>query len=156
MSSKLDEALYKGFLSAGFDLSPKKRNVLISLNDDTKEIFLESARLMSKAGFELYATRNTKKFFEKNGVSIKEHVHKIGDNPVKDILKVIGSREIDLIINTPGKNSSSETDGFEIRRYAVESGVSIVTSIDSAITLTKLLCSGLKLEDMELCDVGNY
>lgn len=156
VSSKLDEALYKGFLSAGFDLSPKKRNVLISLNDDTKEIFLESARLMSKAGFELYATRNTKKFFEKNGVSIKEHVHKIGDNPVKDILKVIGSREIDLIINTPGKNSSSETDGFEIRRYAVESGVSIVTSIDSAITLTKLLCSGLKLEDMELCDVGNY
>ena len=53
------EALYKGFLAAGFDLSRRKRKLLISLNDESKEELIESLKKMSDIGYEFLATGNT-------------------------------------------------------------------------------------------------
>lgn len=153
------EALYKGFLAAGFDLSRRKRKLLISLNDESKEELIESLKKMSDIGYEFFATGNTKKYMEEHGVENVTEVYKIGyegEHKELGILDVIKNHKIDLIINTPQSSSDSETDGFKIRRCAVECGVSIVTSIDSAIALATLFCEDLDYDKFDITDVASY
>ena len=158
VSKDVDIALYKGFLSAGFDLSNRERIVLVSLSDETKEEFLESALLMKEANYTIFATKSTKEFLEKNNIP-SYLVKKIEENTAKgekNILDVIRTHNIDLVINTPQKSSNSQTDGFKIRRSAVESGVGVVTSIDSAKIITKLMCGKYDVKNMDVIDVAGY
>ena len=114
---------------------------------------------MSDIGYEFFATENTKNYMEGHGIKNVTEVYKIGhEGEHKDlgILDVIKNHKIDLIINTPGSSSDSETDGFKIRRCAVECGVSVVTSIDSAIALATLFSEDLNFSEFDVTDVANY
>ena len=96
---------------------------------------------------------------EIHGVENVTEVYKIGyegEHKELGILDVIKNHKIDLIINTPQSSSDSETDGFKIRRCAVECGVSIVTSIDSAIALATLFCEDLDYDKFDITDVASY
>ncbi len=156
VSENYHDALYKGFMAAGFDLSKRKRKILLSLNDKDKVAIKDSMEEMKTLDYEFYATKNTKDFLESFG--IKSHmVNKIADSKEgNDILSVIRSHDIDLIINTANKSSDSKTDGFQIRRCAVESGVNVITSIDSAKAIIELLSKDISKEKLDVYDVASY
>ena len=91
------------------------------------------ARGFQELGVELYATSGTCDVLTEEGIACKR-VNRVSQaHP--NILDMIASGTVDLIINTPTKGRKHDTDGFKIRRSAVEHSVGCVTSIDTARAL---------------------
>lgn len=143
-----EEALAKGFLAAGMDLSPGKRKVLVTLRDKDKEEFLEIAKMLKELEVTLYATEGTGNFLRKNGIpSIPvRKVHEASPN----LYDAIKQGTFDLVINTPTKGGDGRRDGFLIRRGAIESGVEIFTNLDKARAYAEALLHPVRRELYEL------
>lgn len=100
------------------------------MKDEDKEEVVPIAQGFEKMGIELMATSGTCEALKKAGVTCKQ-VNRVSQaHP--NILDMIASGTVDLIINTPTKGRKQDTDGFKIRRSAVEHSVGCVTSIDTA------------------------
>ncbi|VVC72193.1 Pyruvate carboxylase subunit A [uncultured archaeon] len=121
-------AYYKALLGAGMNIFTKGR-VALTLNPADKKYAAEIAREFHELGFELYATDGTAAAIgEAAPVRILSKVSEGKDN----IVDMIRAREIDMVVNTPTKGKRSFTDGFKIRRAAIESGVPIITTLEAA------------------------
>ncbi len=124
-----DEALIKSFYGAGMHMI-KNGRVIFTLKDSDKEEALPIARGLYDLGWTIYATAGTSDFFNDHEIPTIR-TNKIGTgNP--DILDHITSGKIDLVINTPSRGMVHNRDGYKIRRNAVESGISCLTSLDTA------------------------
>ena len=126
----LSLALYKGLLAAGIKL-PHYGNVLFTLSDRNKEESLDLIKKFESLGFLLHATEGTAKFIkEKTGFDVKV-VPKIGSAEY-NLENYILDGKLDAIINTLSKGKKSNTDGFYLRRAAMERKVPCFTSVDTA------------------------
>jgi carbamoyl-phosphate synthase large subunit len=102
---------------------------------------IEIGRRFVALGYEIYSTRSTCRVLNENGVPAK-FINKV-EEPSPNLLDLILSHEIDLIIDTPSQGIEKSKDGFIIRRHAVETGVTSITSLDTAnALLTSLETSG--------------
>ncbi len=127
------EALLKSMMAAGFKL-PKK-NVLVSLGKEENKIkLLPSIETLHRMGFHIYATEHTADFLKHNNIPC-ERVYKIksGGNP--NVLTLLDSGKLDLIINIaarglarPENSKGSLSDGFIIRRKAVDLNIPLITN----------------------------
>jgi len=118
LGQDVPEAFLKAALATGFRLPERKRGLLSigTLRDKTR--FLPSARLLSTLGFTLYATRNTSRFLEDNGLP-NVRLYKIHQRRRPTLLEYISPERLDLIINIPaGYDRQELTDGYIIRRRA--------------------------------------
>jgi carbamoyl-phosphate synthase large subunit len=88
-------------------------------------------------GFDFVATAGTAKLLRDEGIPVKA-VDRIGQSE-NDIIKEIKSGRISLIINTISKNKNVESDGFKMRRCAVERGLLCLTSLDTTEALLKTI-----------------
>lgn len=131
ISTEFDEAIYKAFLGTGLEL-PKHKNMICTIQDASKEEFLPIAKQFYSFGYHLYATQGTYEFLRQHGLLVSL-VNRISaeENTIYDLIL---EDKIDLIINIPSRNNTAR-DGFLIRRFAVESGVSTFTSLDTAKAL---------------------
>ena len=84
-------------------------------------------------GYEIFSTKSTCRILNENGVPA-ELINKV-EEPSPNLLDLILSHEIDLIIDTPSQGIERSKDGFVIRRHAVETGVTCLTSLDTANAL---------------------
>jgi carbamoyl-phosphate synthase large subunit len=126
------EALYKAFLGAGVNL-PKHKKMILTVKDADKPEAVTVGRRFKALGYEIYATRSTAKVLNEHGVEAIP-VHKLnGETPT--ILDLILSHEIDLVIDTPTQGRDKSRDGFLIRRTSIETGVTCLTSLDTANAL---------------------
>lgn len=130
------EALYKAFLGAGVRL-PKYKKMILSVRDQDKEEAVEIGRRFSRLGYQIYATKGTHQALERAGV-ISQKVGKMEEGS-PNILDLILDHEIDLIIDTPQEGAEHAKDGFVIRRNAIETGVNVLTAIDTARALADSL-----------------
>ena len=80
-------------------------------------------------------------------------VKKISEG-VPNILDIIRSGIVDLIIDIPEKGNDIESDGFKIRRTAVESAVTLITSLDTLVAMLEVMEKDIKLEDLQLFDIS--
>lgn len=136
--TSLEKALYKAFEASGLHL-PSYGAVLFTIADETKEEALDLARRFNEIGYSLLATKGTAAFFEKNGLVVKP-VAKINSNTEKNVIDLIRKGETQVVVNTMDKNRSSlNKDGFLIRREAVEHGIPLFTSLDTANAILKVL-----------------
>lgn len=126
------EALLKSMMSAGFTL-PKK-NILLSLGGEENKIKLLSAvEKLHQLGFTFYATEHTAEFLKTHGIASRM-VHKIKTGKKDNVATLLDSGKLDLIINlaTRGmvreKNGSEPSDGFIIRRKAVDLNIPLITN----------------------------
>jgi carbamoyl-phosphate synthase large subunit len=124
----LEEALYKGFLGANFNMKCEKKKVLATVKDEDKGEFLEIAKLLDKLGYEFISTSKTYELLKTNNLSVQK-VDKLKESD--ELLTLINKDEIHMVINTPTKGNDSKRDGFKIRRKAIESNVNIFTCIDT-------------------------
>ena len=132
IAKTFNEALYKAFLGAGVRL-PKFKKMIITVKDADKLDAVDIARRFKAIGYEIYATKSTAKILNENGVE-PLMVNKIGqDSP--NLLDLILGHQIDLVIDTPSQGAKKSHDGFIIRRNAIETGVNVLTSIDTANAL---------------------
>lgn len=130
------EALYKAFLGAGVRL-PKYKKMILSVRDQDKEEAVEIGRRFSRLGYQIYATKGTHQALERAGV-MSQKVGKMEEGS-PNILDLILEHEIDLIIDTPQEGAEHAKDGFVIRRNAIETGVNVLTAIDTARALADSL-----------------
>ncbi|MGM0212773.1 carbamoyl-phosphate synthase large subunit [Enterococcus sp. AZ109] len=134
----LEKALYKAFEASGLHL-PDYGAVLFTVADDTKEEALDLAKRFTDVGYSLLATAGTAKYFEENGLSSKT-IAKISESSEDNVVEMIRRGEAQVVINTMDKDrQNSSEDGFIIRREAVEHGVPLFTSLDTANAILRVM-----------------
>lgn len=150
----LYEAFFKSMISVGFKI-PKK-NILVSIGKiEDKAAFLPAARKLVDMGYRLYATEHTSEFFEKNGVK-NTMLYKVSTGKKPCITDAISAKKIDLVINIPKSYSKEEiTDGYIIRRKAIDYNVSLVTNIQVAEVIVEALERGAD-KRMKIEEWGKY
>ena len=127
-----DEALYKAFLGAGVRL-PKYKQVIITVKDSDKAEAIEIGKRFEALGYKIYATRSTAKVLQDNGVHALK-VNKVSqESPT--VMDLILGHKIDLVIDTPTEGYDKHRDGFLIRRVAIETGINVITALDTASAL---------------------
>ncbi len=131
VSTNYDEAMYKAFIGAGMKITEHK-NVICTIKDSAKEEFLPIAKAYEDFGYTIYATKGTYDYLKQKGVQVKL-VNKLNEKS-PTILDMLSSQKVDLIIDIPTRKGNI-SDGFAIRRLAVEAGVTIFTSLDTASAL---------------------
>ncbi len=120
------EALLKSMMAAGFRL-PKK-NVLVSLGKEENKIkMLPAITALSDMRFRLYATEHTADFLRENNIPCNK-VYKISSKTTPNVAELFEDGELDLIINIPTKGRENTTDGFTIRRKAVDMNIPLITN----------------------------
>lgn len=144
------EALYKAFLGAGVNL-PKHKKMILTVKDADKPEAVTVGRRFQALGYEIYATRSTAKVLNEHGVEAIP-VHKL-DGETPTILDLILSHEIDLVIDTPTQGRDKTRDGFLIRRTSIETGVTCLTSLDTANALLTSL-ENFDKDNITLVDIA--
>lgn len=121
------EALLKSMLAAGFRLPEK--NILVSLGKEENKLkLLPSMRLLAEMKFKLFATENTADFLDANGIPC-EKVYKISTAQEPNVRSLVENGQVDLIINIPTHAFGQEnTDGFVIRRKAVDMNIPLISN----------------------------
>ena len=150
IAKNFNEALYKAFLGAGINL-PKYKNMIITVKDEDKEDIVPIAQRFQALGYKIYATRNTAKALNENGVNAIR-TNKI-EQPSPNLMDLILGHKIDLVIDTPSQGVEHSKDGFVIRRNAIETGVNVLTSLDTATALVTSL-ENTDVKKLTLIDIA--
>ena len=136
IAKTFEEALYKAFIGAGIRL-PKYKNIIMTVNDEDKEMAVDIGRRFEKLGYRIFATRGTQKALADAGVHAIRTSKIAQESP--NLMDLILGHEIDLIIDTPARGGQHGKDAFLIRRSAIETGVHCLTAIDTARALVESL-----------------
>ena len=132
IAKSFNEALYKAFQGAGIKL-PKYKNMIITVRDSDKPEMTEIAERFAALGYKIFSTAGTAKFLNSHGVKAIQVPKIEQDSP--NILDLILGHEIDLVIDIPAQGAERSRDGFVIRRNAIETGVTVLTAVDTARAL---------------------
>ena len=150
IAKTFNEALYKAFIGAGIKL-PKHKNMIMTLKDADKEEGIEIARRFEKIGYRIYATRGTAKVLQEAGINAIR-TNKI-EQESPNLLDLILGHKIDLVIDTPSQGVEHSRDGFLIRRTAIETGVNVLTAMDTARALVTSL-ENTDIKKLTLIDIA--
>ncbi|MCI8731769.1 MAG: carbamoyl-phosphate synthase large subunit [Lachnospiraceae bacterium] len=145
-----NEALYKAFLGAGVRL-PRHKNMILTVKDTDKEEAVDIARRFQALGYRIYATRSTAKALKEHGIRVIR-TNKL-EQPSPNLMDLILGHKIDLVIDTPSPGVERAKDGFLIRRCAIETGVNVLTSLDTARALVTSL-ENTNLRNLTLVDIA--
>lgn len=157
LGDDLHEALLNALIATGYRM-PKREGgaVLISSGAAKGKVsLLEPARQLVKNGYKIYATAGTAKFFTENGVNATAVCwpDEDGENKVMDM---IAEHKFDLIINEPKNHSSRElTNGYRIRRGAIDHNIPLMTNVRLAKAFIEAFCA-LSLEDIKIKSWQEY
>lgn len=148
-------ALLKSMLSVGHRIPEK--NILLSTGGAKQKVaMLDAAKMLIDHGYKLYATGGTSKFLNENGI---ENTHVLwpseeGDEP--KALDLLHNHTIDMVVNIPKNLTSSElTNGYKIRRAAIDLNVPLITNARLASAFIYAFCT-TKLEDIGIKSWSEY
>ena len=150
IAKTFDEALYKAFLGAGIKL-PKFKNMIMTVKDEDKEEAVEIGRRFADIGYKIFATAGTAETLKNAGVKAIA-VNKI-EQESPNLMDLILGHKIDLVIDTPPQGVEHSKDGFVIRRSAIETGVNVLTAIDTAKALITSL-ENTDIQKLTLIDIA--
>ncbi len=150
LDESFPQALLKAFKGANMRAPKKGGRIIITVKDEDKGEVTGIARGFADLGVEILATEGTCKTLTEAGVPCTTVARVSEGHP--NIMDMIASGTIDLIINTPTKGRKQDTDGFRIRRAAVEHSVGCVTAIDTARALLTARQQG-RSRDLQAIDI---
>ena len=122
-------------------LIPKGGAVFISVRDEDKFHILATSQALKGMGFSLIATPGTHSFLLRHGIE-SSRIAKIGDGK-PDVVDLLKQRNVTLAINTPS-GQRSRSDGYSIRRTALELNIPCVTNIRSCQALVGAIAASRK------------
>ncbi|VVA43400.1 carbamoyl-phosphate synthase large subunit [Candidatus Roizmanbacteria bacterium] len=154
-----EEAYLKSLLSTG--LSLKNKSALISIGGaDFKLKFAESIWRLKNLGFKLYATKNTRLFLKTKGVRTKL-AYKLFEKARPTVIDLIEKHKVSLVINlSEDYNNDSSfkrviTDGYLIRRAAIDNNIPLFTDLNSARFFVNAL-DRYKISDLKIKSWDEY
>ncbi|MEW5921428.1 MAG: carbamoyl-phosphate synthase large subunit [Bacillota bacterium] len=153
INNNLSHALYKALLASGFNLPPSG-TILVTVADKDKEEILPLMQKLARLGYHILATRGTALFLGEKGLQV-EMVNKIREGS-PHVVDTILSGKVDLVINTLTRGKLPKSDGFRIRRAAVEHNVPCLTSLDTALAAGEMLEKLQRGEDSDVLSLQEY
>jgi carbamoyl-phosphate synthase large subunit len=162
LGESFDDAFSKAIQAAEFRIPPRGGSVLITVGgEEPKRRSVPLAKDFEEMGFKIYATEHTAEVLQASGIRsviVLSKVKESTKNP--NILDYLQNQEIDLVINIPMANKQRNysdvlTDGYIIRRQAVEFNVPVVTNLELASALVRVL----KKRDQNgksICSLNDY
>lgn len=148
-------ALLKSMLSVGQRIPA--HNILLSTGSaKQKADMLDAAVMLVKHGYKLYATGGTSKYLTENGIENTRVLWPSEEGDEPKALDMLHSHEIDMVVNIPKNLTSSElSNGYKIRRAAIDLNVPLITNSRLASAFIFAFCT-TKLEDIEVKAWGEY
>ncbi|EFI72698.1 MULTISPECIES: carbamoyl-phosphate synthase (glutamine-hydrolyzing) large subunit [Segatella] len=148
----LEEALLDALIATGYKIPSKEKGIMISSGSaKEKAALLDSAIMLVKAGYTIYASEGTARYLNENGAKATavawpdEHVK--GE---ENIMDMIHDHRFDLIINIPKNHSKRElTNGYRIRRGAIDHNIPLITNARLACAFIESFCT-LGLNDLQI------
>lgn len=141
IDENLEKAIYKGFLAANMNI-PVEGGVFVALRDSEKnDRTISTIEKYKRAGFIIYSSKGTTSFLNENGIEAKN----ISYEKTKQYI----GNEIVCVINIPKIGNRTESEGFALRRRAIEWGLPVLTCMDTAdafMTAIKLKQAGTRLD----------
>ena len=150
IAKTFNEALYKAFIGAGIRL-PKHKQMIITVKDEDKKAIIPIAKRFEAQGYRIFATRGTASVVTENGIKVTR-TNKL-EQPSPNLMDLILGHKIDLVIDTPSQGVEHSKDGFVIRRNAIETGVNVLTSLDTATALVTSL-ENTDVKKLTLIDIA--
>ncbi|MDD6315132.1 MAG: carbamoyl-phosphate synthase (glutamine-hydrolyzing) large subunit [Porphyromonadaceae bacterium] len=148
------EAILKAMLSVGYTI-PRHGILLSSGTARQKVSLLDSARLLHKKGYTIYATEGTQHFLSENGVpAIRAYWP--GEEGKPQIVDMLHNREIDMVVNIPKDLTPKElSNGYRIRRTAVDLNIPLITNARLASAFITAFCT-MSLDDIKIKSWDEY
>ncbi|MDR1405738.1 MAG: carbamoyl-phosphate synthase (glutamine-hydrolyzing) large subunit [Prevotellaceae bacterium] len=142
------EAVLTAMLSVGYKIP--KSTILLSTGDARqKASMLESAKLLHKKGYTLYATTGTQKYLEENGVPTLP-AYWPDEEGQPQAIELLRSRTIEFVVNIPKNLSQRElTKGYQVRRAAIDFNVPLITNARLATAFINAFCE-IDAEDISI------
>ena len=148
-------ALLKSMLSVGHRI-PKK-NILLSTGGAKQKVaMLDAAKMLLENGYNLYATGGTSKFLTENGIQNTLVLWPSEEGDAPKALDLLHDHTIDMVVNIPKNLTSSElSNGYKIRRAAIDLNVPLITNARLASAFIYAFCT-TKVEDIDIKAWGEY
>ena len=147
-------ALLKSMLSVGLRI-PKKTILLSTGDAKQKAEMLDAAKELFQNGYELFATGGTYKYLTEQGINCKE-VFWPSEDKQPQALDMLRNKEIDMVVNIPKNHSVSElTNGYKIRRAAIDLNVPLLTNSRLASAFIHAFCT-MTLDDINIRSWQEY
>jgi len=155
-------ALLKAMLSVGHRI-PRKTVLLSTGSAKQKADMLDAARMLAQHGYKLYATAGTSKYLTENGVENtrvlwpSENADKTSDmQDIPSALELLHQHQIDMVVNIPKNLTSHElTNGYKIRRAAIDLNVPLITNSRLASAFINAFCN-VPLESIGIKSWAEY
>ena len=161
LGDDLNEALLKSSLSVGQKI-PEKRILLSTGDARQKADMLSACRMLVENGYELYATSGTYKYLVENSLPCTRVLWPSEkDDPdfkgrFRPALELIQNKEVDMVINIPKNHSTMEfSNGYQIRRAAVDFNVTLFTNSRLATAFIRAFCS-MSVDDIQIKSWDQY
>jgi carbamoyl-phosphate synthase large subunit len=149
LGENFTDALSKAMCSADFKIPPSDGSILITVGGkELKKQIVPLAKELKQMGFRIYATEHTAEDIMNAGEKDISILHKVREADKKpNIADYIREGKIDLVINIPLVHASEEQedvlrDEYTIRRLAIEFNVAVLTNLELASALVKILREG--------------
>lgn len=154
-----EEAYLKSLISTGFTM--EKKTALVTVGGaENKLRFAESIWKLKNLGYKLFATKNTHQFLKEKGVKTKL-VSKVYEGGQPNVVDIIAAKKVSLVINLSEKGDGNptaaerKTDGYLIRRAAIDNNISLFTDLNSARLLVNAL-DRYKIQDLKIKSWDEY
>jgi carbamoyl-phosphate synthase large subunit len=131
----LEEAFYLSWLAT--EQKVKGKSVLLSLPGSQQAKFMDETAQMIRKGWKIYATPGTHEFMSVHGIKTKV-LYKVSQKKEPNVLSAINGQNLDLIINVPSRGTLN-SDGYKIRRSAIDNHIPLVTNAETGRLLMKSL-----------------
>ncbi len=145
LGENLYDAYWRAWLSTEQNVVNKR--ILVSVDDAHKLKFLPYIYQLDELGWQIYTTSGTHNFLSKQGVA-SYFVHKASEKAEPNIRTLVANRKIDIVINIPSQlTMDASTDGFTIRRMAIDHHIPLITNVQIALIILQCL---IDYKDKEL------
>lgn len=145
IGENLLDAYWRAWLAS--EQAVQNKNILVSIADHYKAKMLPYLQQLEALKWQIYSTDGTHSFLFKNGVA-SYFIHKASENDEPNIQSIIAQRKVDLIINVPStQKQSNQTDGYKIRRAAIDHHIPLITNPQKALIMLQCL---IELKDVVL------
>ncbi len=148
-------ALLKSMLSVGHCIPQK--NILLSTGDGKQKAeMLTACAMLRDHGYNLFATPGTSRYLTENGIE-NTMVYWPSEAPQQpQAIEMLHNKEIDMVVNVNKNLSSGElTNGYKIRRAAIDLNVPLITNARLASAFITAFCE-VKLDDLEIRSWQEY
>ena len=159
LGDTFEEALLNSLIATGYKIPSKEKGIMISSGETKEKVrLLDGARMLTKAGYTIYASEGTAKFLKENGARAiaVNWPDENDDNGRENVMKMIADHKFDLVVNIPKNHTERElTNGYKIRRGAIDHNIPLITNSRLASAFIEAFCT-LGLDDLAIKSWNEY